>query len=232
TPIEGNSVIVKLDMLEIVISNLYLPPNIVINKAMLDNIIIYENHLILGDFNAKNIMWGSTKSDGRGRMVEDFMETYDFVCFNNGLGTHLNHDGSVSHLDLALGRGRIPLLVDFEILDDTWGSDHYPILLNLMCSCSSAFRFTEGLNFRKADWDGYQSAVAEYLEQIYSRSDDIKDPTPLAADMYQTLTTVINAAADKAIPKLNSTGKKKNLHHSGIMNATMPFHFEGKQKKR
>lgn len=200
--IEGNSVNISLNSLEIVISNLYLPPNCNINNLMLDDIKTHENHLIVGDFNAKNVLWGSPGTDPRGRLVEEFLENNNIVCLNDGFGTHLNHDGNVSHLDLALGKGRIPGLADFEILKDSWGSDHYPVVVTLLCAGTTVTRISKGFNFRKANWELYQSLITESIDQKSFSPTHNNESTDSVLDKHERLTTYIEQAKDRAIPRV------------------------------
>lgn len=207
--IEGNSVTVTLASLEIVISNLYLPPNCTVNKSMLENIKVHENHLLLGDFNAKNVLWGSPSTDSRGRFVEEFLNNNHLVCLNDGSGTHLNHDGSVSHLDLALGKGRIPDLADFLVLNDSWGSDHFPVIITLLCAGTTSACINKGFNFRKADWNLYQSLITESLDKELFLPAGNNDLTQSVADKYQRLASYMELAKGKAVPRV---GKKQTKY--------------------
>ena len=45
------------------------------------------NTIIVGDFNSKNIIWGSPFTCKKGKIIEDFM---DFICLNNGSSLFLS----------------------------------------------------------------------------------------------------------------------------------------------
>ena len=47
------------------------------------------NFILTGDFNAHNTMWGSHKTDGRGRTVEDLIDELSLVIKNENLPTHI-----------------------------------------------------------------------------------------------------------------------------------------------
>jgi exonuclease III len=83
------------------IYSVYLPPDISYTKEDLAKAFPLTPSFIVGDFNAKNTLWGSTKSDSKGLKIENLMEDLELVCLNNGQGTRLNPSGSLSHIDLA-----------------------------------------------------------------------------------------------------------------------------------
>ncbi|MDW3615066.1 MAG: endonuclease/exonuclease/phosphatase family protein, partial [Nitrososphaeraceae archaeon] len=211
TFIEGNSVLIKLFSFELVISNLYLPPNKLICKDMLDNLQVNENHLLVGDFNAKSTLWGSLKGDTRGRIVHDFIDNNNLVCLNDGAGTFLKQNGEMSHLDLALGCGKIPQLVDFNIIKDSWGSDHYPMVINVLDQICLSDRKRPGYNFRKADWTKYKEEFDRLIEVNHIVSVNNSSRDYCVDSMYDKLLYYIDISKDISVPKTkhNTNSNKK-----------------------
>ena len=60
---------------------------------------IIKDTIICGDFNSHNPVWGSTKIDQNGQMIDN----YNLVCINNGEGTRINLPqlGTTSCLDIT-----------------------------------------------------------------------------------------------------------------------------------
>ncbi len=55
------------------------------------------------DFNAHSTLWGGTKEDVNGGVIEQLLEEKDLVCLNDGRRTRLDaHTGNMSVLDLTL----------------------------------------------------------------------------------------------------------------------------------
>ena len=88
------------------------------------------HHLILGDFNAKHVMWGSLGTNHAGIKVADFISWTDNVLLNTGEPTRIDDiSGNLSHIDLSLGFPRLSLDVSWYTYSDTLGGrDHLPIL--------------------------------------------------------------------------------------------------------
>ncbi|GFW36300.1 probable RNA-directed DNA polymerase from transposon X-element [Trichonephila clavipes] len=70
---------------------LYLPPNTVIHQHDLNNLVdqLPTPFIILGDFNGHSTLWGSTKTNPRGRQIEQVLSDH-CLCL-------LNHEEPTSH---------------------------------------------------------------------------------------------------------------------------------------
>ena len=74
------------------IINIY-NPCIQIKHKHIDQIIDKiksANFIICGDLNGHSPLWGSSKTDCNGKIIEDIIEKHDLVCINNGSGTRMN----------------------------------------------------------------------------------------------------------------------------------------------
>lgn len=86
--------------------------------------------VMLGDFNAHSDLWGSVKLDDRGRAVEEFISNGNLIVLNNGSHTRVDpHDGGTSAIDLSIASDSLARRLRWEILDDSHGSDHLPIVI-------------------------------------------------------------------------------------------------------
>ena len=57
---------------------------------------------INGDYNSKNVIWGSTQTDGRGEYLLDWTRETGMTYMNDGKFTHRNANGKTDVLDLML----------------------------------------------------------------------------------------------------------------------------------
>nr|XP_049706964.1 uncharacterized protein LOC126056825 [Helicoverpa armigera] len=76
---------------EIVVVGVYFSPNRTLaefHNSLLELSVVVGSYtlpvLVLGDFNAKNLAWGSRHTDARGRMVEDWALESGLVVLNRG----------------------------------------------------------------------------------------------------------------------------------------------------
>ena len=87
--------------------------------------------MIMGDFNAQNLLWDSDKITDKGRKIEDVTSHVNFCILNDGSNTYLHPGhGFYSSIDLTIVDPS--LLIDFNwfVHDDLCGSDHFSISVN------------------------------------------------------------------------------------------------------
>jgi len=52
--------------------------------------VLDDNVILCGDFNSHSSLWGSSRTDSNGLVVEEFIDNHCLVCINNGEGTRYN----------------------------------------------------------------------------------------------------------------------------------------------
>jgi len=111
----------------------YIPPSQKFTKTDIETTIPYLTTptLITGDFNGWNSLWGSPKSNRRGRILGDYIHSNNYIILNNGQPTHLSTHNSYTHIDLAFCSPNLKIHCDFKIMDTSQGSDHFPIIINI-----------------------------------------------------------------------------------------------------
>jgi len=93
---------IKLRQCSLQIINMYISPGISITKNFFDSFSLDSHTVVVGDLNAKSRLWGSPFSDERGRLLEEVIDEKDIVVINGGQPTYQHHNGSQSHLDIAI----------------------------------------------------------------------------------------------------------------------------------
>jgi len=188
----------------IALLSVYIPPGVKISSEELNNLIINENTIIVGDLNGKHKLWGSSVIDTRGKQINEFIETNNLICLNKGEGTRMNYNGTLSHLDLTLCSIHLATGLNCEVLDDTWGSDHFPLCVTMTQNIPKTVLSTKNKqNFNKADWALFKTCIHDELQKVDSY--DAGDAT----EMYHELIAKLKLASKKSIPIKNSTFKHK-----------------------
>ena len=164
-------------------------------------LIVSNNLIIVGDFNAKNKLWGSPVNDYRGNLITKLINQFDLICLNKGSGTHLNNNGSLSHLDLVLCSSNLGFNLDCEVLDDLWGSDHFPLFISLDCNVEINLINASLFNYSKADWALFYSAL--------DNDSSFQDPISDVDHAYNKLVLAFKNARDISIPKRSTIFKHK-----------------------
>src|SRR2546425_11590199 len=125
------------------------------------------------------------------------------VVINNGKGTRLNHNGSLSHLDIAFCSRNLSYNMDFDILDDLWGSDHFPLLVKYSLDISKYSNCANKYIYSKADWDLFQKCLQED-QSLLSQIRDVDTA-------YNILISSLINARNRSVPV---KGKKLNHKYS------------------
>ncbi|KAF0710293.1 Uncharacterized protein FWK35_00028005, partial [Aphis craccivora] len=91
THLEAIAVSIKLQK-QICICNIYIPDSTPLTLHDLSQIIslLPKPFVILGDFNSRNTLWGSSYTDKRGKIMERLLERSDLILLNNGKPTRHN----------------------------------------------------------------------------------------------------------------------------------------------
>ena len=137
----------------ITVCSLYLPPSENLNIVLLNQLVdqLPTPFIICGDFNGHSITWGGESNNFRGRTIDDFIATLDSLCLlNDGSFTYLHPASSTfTAIDRSRCSPTIFMDVNFRVESDSYGSDHFPILLETGVSLPDPL---PRWNFRRANW--------------------------------------------------------------------------------
>jgi ribonuclease HI len=184
----------------ITVCSLYLPPNTIINKTDLDNLVeqLPSPFVILGDFNGHSPVWGCADSNSRGDDIEDFLSVNNLCLLNDKSHTYLHPaSGTYTSIDLSVCSPSIFMDFDWKVDDDLHGSDHFPIFVQNVGP--PVLENISRWKLRKADWEKFRSLCEESIRPENFLDQD--DPTELFTDLLYDI-------ASKCIPKTSSTPKR------------------------
>ena len=157
------------------VCNLYIHPNELFNSNDILQLIrqLPSPIILLGDFNSKSPLQCSTNdmTDPGGHVTESILVNENFCLFNTGEATHITiQSGITSMIDLTLCSPALLPKLTWKVLDDTYGSDHFPIIME--DEDNTLVVKTPDLITKKADW-----AKFYHLSVINMPSGDIQDRT-------------------------------------------------------
>ena len=191
TPIQ--TVVIRAQLhTPVTICNIYSSRAHPLNQQLLTDLYnqLPQPCIIIGDFNAHNILWGSEVTDARGRQVEVFIEQHNLSLMNNGAPTRILYDQE-SAIDLSLCSPQLSADLLWTVLSSPGDSDHCPIVISYQEA--REIDTSERWKVKSARWDIYEKSDAwRNLPQIRQVAN-----TELIDDLYDR----INAAAKEAIPQ-------------------------------
>jgi hypothetical protein len=161
TTLQAVAVRITLGALPFTICNIYLPPIFPISDADLVRLIsqLPTPFVLLGDFNAKHVVWGSDLNDDRGALIHDLSSRFNLSLLNSGANTHFClATGTSSALDLTFCSPGLSTPLEWSVLCDLHGSDHFPVNVHIASSRLSESRHPNWI-LRKADWMGFTQSV-------------------------------------------------------------------------
>ena len=113
------------------ICSIYLPPSSAVSQAQLTNLSrqLQSPFVLVGDMNGRHHSWGDIVTDARGNIIQSFIEEENLIIMNDENPTHFHiQTGTFSIIDLAICSPDCFMDFSFEVTDDLYGSDHFPIV--------------------------------------------------------------------------------------------------------
>jgi hypothetical protein len=166
THLEAIAVTIKLQI-QICVCNIYLPDSINFSLHDLIHIIsqLPKPFVLIGDFNSRNTLWGSSYTDSRGKTIEKLLEEPNIILLNNGSPTRHNPaNGKLSAIDLSIASSNIAPSIEWNTLPTYNGSDHWPIQIQLFHQSSK----TDPINkwkLKSPNWELFSSLVDQYTTE-------------------------------------------------------------------
>lgn len=186
---------------EISICNIYVPPREKICKSTLRDLInqLGEKFMLLGDFNAKSLLWGSPTTDEKGAVWEEIIEEMGLNVLNSGKPTHLNcSHKTYSHIDVTLMTNNATNQFTWETIDDLHSSDHFPITISTDIDNTTAMR--PKWKMKEANWENFRENL---------KWDAEKSENTTINDLERKIREIILKAASKSIGKTTGNRSKK-----------------------
>ena len=136
----------------------YNPPNAYVNPRIIQATKRLKGKTVMtGDFNCKNLCWGSTKNDLQGEAFLKELNDSRLLIMNDGTKTRYNPiSGKEETLDMIVTNGN--MFRDFLewTVDEDVGSDHYPTRATFN-TYNAQLRTTQTYrNVKDTDWDKFR----------------------------------------------------------------------------
>ena len=174
--------------------NVYSPPNSICSIPDL-NETMYRNTIIAGDFNGHSPLWGYGDSNATGKYIEEINESTNLIIQQDKNSTPtLLHKASksLSRPDLTLVSSDLD--VHCTVLPDV-GSDHRPILTNVLQASTQPQSQRLRWNFKKANWKDFTQSSEEEFQKIDLEKEDSID------QIENKVTSIILQSATQHIPR-------------------------------
>lgn len=170
--------------------------------------VLDDNVILCGDFNSHSSLWGSSRTDLNGLVVEEFIDNHCLVCINNGEGTRYNSmQNTEAALDLTLVSSEIAGLSTWNVIKyTTIGSDHYPVVTKIgMEGYYEKGKKIPRWKLGDANWEVFQKISA-------NRFCKLKEENQTDVNIINSkIVKEIIQSAEETIPKSNGTKRTKSV---------------------
>ena len=201
TNFEAIALRINLDR-EYTICNIYITPNENFTTHQLNNLLdqLPRPLILLGDFNARSVLWGDTETNSHGRKIEDLLLASDICVMNTGATTHLHvQNGTESCIDMAMSSPDLVGDLTWKTLDDSFNSDHFPIVISKVPETATNENPDISYNLDKADWTKYKLLTITPNE-LFDRTENINS-------LVENFNNIVHNAATNSIPLKKPSNK-------------------------
>ena len=172
-----------------------------------------DNIIISGDFNSHNPIWGSNKMDINGETIQKFLDSSNLTLINDGSPTRLDpKSGAESHIDLTLSSSTCASRIQWQVLPELFGSDHYVIYFEFFINQNIQHFNLRNLSpesfwsVKNVNWELYSEYIRSEIKESYENDEnDIN-----VQNKYDFLVDCITRTADKLLLKTTNQYKHKN----------------------
>ena len=204
SPLEVIAATVQLNGKLLNIVNFYLPPGQDINPIDLEYYFNKLNVVVMGDFNAHHTMWTGKNNDIKATIIVKLIETAGLILLNTKSPTYLHYNGTLSLIDLTIVSPQLALRLDWFVVNNTMGSDHFPIQVNLNDSVPlTKDAYQPKWNPIKADWLKFSQSAEKLLTIEACENADMQV-------FYNNIIVGISECADIAIPLTKHNNNPKH----------------------
>lgn len=186
---------------KLVICNVYNPPGNKINDEIYNRIASRPNLILLGDFNAHHPMFGGTIKDTEGKALDELIDNNNLCILNDKSGTYITNSGNTTAIDLTLISRNLAIKSTWSILDNTMGSDHYPITTIVNENFPQLPKSEPMYINKKADWEKFAIESNKTFENL--------QPSTNLIEYHKNIIAAIHTAARNAVPSSNPKSKNR-----------------------
>lgn len=153
---------------------------------------------MMGDFNAHHSSWGSNRDDLFGLSILEMVDDHNLCIMNSGSPTRraFPHQNPNSAVDLTICSASLASVLSWNILTHTFGSDHFPIIINISDRVNPSQNFCPSFKYRLVDdkWPSFSSSLENKLDDLpLVNSQNL-------LDCYAKFVEIIISSADENFP--------------------------------
>ena len=129
----------------------------------------HDNYILMGDFNAHNVVWNCSQNDTNGNRLLQAIDDVDLYLLNSDSLTHVDfYRRKRSNLDLIFANCQFAHKITINVHDETFGSDHFPIYVNININKQMYTKKTHKLHSVCTDWNAVNNTLVNGFENFFT----------------------------------------------------------------
>ena len=188
----------------------YNPPNNNLSEKEWDMIVSNAQaggeSILLGDFNSHSELWNCRNTDTNGERLFDSINKYNLFLHNTNTFTRIDMSrNQKSNIDLIISTMDVAQFINCKVTDDTIGSDHFPIQIEINVEKSIYYKKTFKIQSKRTNWEEFQTILDSEFSQFFTGEYDEMSPL----EKYDLFIEVITKSVKLCTPKKRAFNKKK-----------------------
>lgn len=150
---------------------------------------------MIGDFNAHHSLWGAQRSNASGNTIANALDDSNAVLLNPNTPTFIAHPSRSSTLiDLAFASASAAPLCVCNIMEDSLGSNHFPVNVHLNCLIDSTSIVSHKFKISNKQWLLISADLSCEQQNICDSILEIGDNNPIEQYnyLYEQLIKILN----------------------------------------
>lgn len=185
--------------------------------------------IIFGDFNAHHREWNCDTAVATARHLQNAMEGCGLYAINTNT---LSKEGDIvqrsSNLNLLFASEILHGRITYFQVDDTWNSDHHPILYNLPTRVQRYTKRGDRVSTKKTKWTTYTTILQTNVSWLAS----LQDPRLSIYDKYDHLIRRMKDAVYIASGTRNSVSCLLRQHRRTQCDNTVSDHQRSQSRPK
>lgn len=166
--------------------------------------------IMMGDFNAHNVLWNCHCTDRNGSCLAEESEEEGLYVMNIDTTSRIGEGGRQwSNLDLMFCTSEMVHRITYKQGKDTWGSDHFPIIYEIDEEMKGYFKKTNRITNKKTDWEQYDELMESGLEKIKQVQQNNVNHIEVYQELYETMISAAAIATGKNYGEIEDSTDKK-----------------------
>lgn len=160
--------------------------------AIIQNVKNNKNSILVGDFNAHHTFWNCDNIDANGTRLAEAIDAQNLILHNTNSFSYIDvHRDYKSNLDLVISSTLASDILHATVLDETWGSDHYPIHITVDSEKCSYTKKTFKIKSKRTDWNQIKSLLDLHYDNFLAPEYDLLAPKEKYDYFIETISNTV-----------------------------------------